>query len=261
MLAGIKISFTGMLCGSAALSGCVMDKSFSPPVENEYINIMVKVPDDLGVRPIKVMYRSAVCTEASYDGNSNRTDLEGHHVVELRAERKGETDIYEARLAINGGGACRWQLSNATFGVFYNKPEFSGEKITFGSGGGVVVVFDNNDSQRGGRGIKVDGDLTLVKDYYPWIDERFIGVYRKSIKLVSGAALFLEYNAPEARSVYFEPVFHRSYVLRSKGPSVKKTGSYTTYTYPDGSVYSDGKWHPSFRRLEAIRHAAEAKNE
>lgn len=253
------INLAGMLGALAALNGCAMDRSFSPPAENQYVTVAVKVSSDLKARPMKVMYRSAVCTEPSYDGNFNRTDLEGHYVVELQPQRRAETDVYEARLAIDGGGACQWRLSNATFGVFYSKPEFSGEQVTFGSGGGVVVVFDHNNSQRGTRGIEVSGDLELLQDYYPWIDEEFLGAYRKSIKLVGGVSLFLEYYAPDARYVYFEPVFHRDYLLRSKGPSVKKPGNYTAFTYPDGSFFDDGNFHPDFEHLQDIRRATEAK--
>lgn len=242
-----------------SLQGCASEHPFLPPSENEYVTVTVKVPLGFEAETMQVMYRSEICKQPSYDGNGNRNDVQGYHALEVQPVRKGGTDLYEARLARLGGGRCNWNLSNVTFGIAYTQKDFLGESVSYGAGGGVVVVFDNNSSQRGGAGRKVNGDLVLVKNFYPWISERFIGGYQKKINFVGENIPYLEYQAIQSRSVYFEPIVHSAYVLRSVAPKVKEKGVYTTYTYPDGSAYSDGKWPPSFNRLEAIRLAAEAR--
>jgi hypothetical protein len=43
----------------------------------------------------------------------------------------------------------------------------------------------------------------------------------------------------------------------SAGPKIKKEGNYTSIIYPDGSFEADGRYGPNFRKLQAIRLAAE----
>ncbi|MGH8416514.1 MAG: hypothetical protein ACRER8_04370 [Pseudomonas sp.] len=220
--------------------------------------VTIKVPQALVPSLLTVMYRSALCKKSTYDGNFIRTDVEGHHAITVEPKPYDDTGLYQIKLAMDGGGACKWRLSNVTLGVIYKQPEAFGEALSFGMGGGVIVVFDHNNAQHGGYGIKVDGDLFLAEDYYPWIDEEFVGGYRKTINLAGRARTYLTYVAPRARSVYIAPKLHSDFLLRSRAPKTNRDGDFTIYHYPDGSVYSDGKWHPNFSRLQSIRKKADA---
>ena len=123
-----------------------------------------------------------------------------------------------------------------------------------------MVKFDHNRAPIGsGFPIKVDGDLKIKKGYYPWVDEEFLGPYKKTVSLTGEGSIYVVYQALQARQVYFEPVLYSDFVLYSAGPKIKKDGNHTSFTYPDGSVVADGLWHPNFRRLEAIRFNAEIK--
>ncbi|MGN8278690.1 hypothetical protein [Pseudomonas sp. SMN5] len=142
----------------------------------------------------------------------------------------------------------------------YKDPTRFGENVSFGTGGGIVATFDHNNSPRGGADFKVDGDLKIKKDYYPRMDEEFLGRYKRTIHLLgNGNSIFPVYQALQARQIYFEPILHSDFVLHSIGPKEKKRGNYTSYIYPDGSVVADGRYGPSFGKLEAIRQAAENK--
>ncbi|NWB27834.1 hypothetical protein HX886_12815 [Pseudomonas gingeri] len=141
----------------------------------------------------------------------------------------------------------------------YADPTRFGENVTWGAGGGVVVMFDHNNSPRGGSGIKVDGDLTIKKDYYPWTSETFLGRYTKDINLAGEGDIYLMYRALQARQVYFEPIVHSDFMVSSEGTKVHKVGSFISFTYPDGSVVADGRSKPNFRKLQAIRLATEGK--
>jgi hypothetical protein len=144
--------------------------------------------------------------------------------------------------------------------VKYKDPTMYGENVTFGAGGGVVVHFDEDDSWLGSPTFRVKGNLTIKKDYYPWVNEVFMGGYKKSVSLLSEiSGYYFKYQALQARSVYFEPVFHSQFITTAVWPKVKKEGSYVSYTYPDGSVEAIARAAPSFRKLEAIRSKAEAK--
>ena len=241
-----------------SLSGCAQDYSLAPPAGSEQMTITVKVPEELKARTLEVMYRSTTCKRITHGGSGQRVELDGRHGIDVQLQQQGDSDLYQAKLPMDGGGACKWHLANVTFGVVYADPTHFGPNVTWGAGGGLVVVFDQNNSPRGGKGIRVDGDLIIKESYYPWVDEEFLVSYKKTVSLAGAVSTYLMYQALQARQVYFEPILHSDFVVYSAGPKVKKDGNYTTVTYPDGSFQADGRWGPSFRKLEAIRHAAEA---
>ncbi|WLH92665.1 hypothetical protein PSH87_12145 [Pseudomonas sp. FP453] len=235
------------------LSGCRQDYSLSPPADSEKITIMVKLPKELKTETVWVMYRSATCKRISLGASGQRTERDGYHSVYKELERQGQSDIYQVELPKDGGGACRWHLANATFGVVYADPTRFGEYVTAGAGGGVIVIFDYNNSPRGGPDFKVDGDLTIKRDYYPWVKEAFLGGYHKRISLAGEGGIYLKYQALKARTVYFEPILHSAFTVFSTQPKEKKEGNHTAFTYPDGTVVADGRSQPDFLKLQSLR--------
>ncbi len=248
-----------MLLALFSLSGCAKDRSLAPPADSEQVTVTVKVPKELVARELRIIYSSPICTRTIYNVHGKPVELDGFNGFRTSLQQQGDSDLYQAKVAVDGGGECHWRLSSLTFGVKYKDPTMFGENVAFGAGGGVVVVFDHNNSWLGGTAVKVDGDLAIKKDYYPWLSEHFLGGYRKEISLAGQGEIYLKYDALQARTVYFEPVLHSDFMLRSEEPKVKKEGNYVSFTYPDGSVYADRAWHPNFRRLEEIRLNAEAK--
>ena len=246
-----------LITAFTSLNGCAKDYSLAPPADSEQITVTIKVPDQLKAESMRVMYRSKICTFINHTAGGEPYKRDGYRKIDLQPVRRGESDLYEAKLAVDGGGACQWRLSNVTFGVVYEDPTIFGENVTYGAGGGVVVVFDNNDSSRGDKGIKVDGDLRIRKDYYPWVSETFLGQYTHRVSLMGEGDIYLGYQALQAKTVYFEPVLHSNFVLNSVEPKEKK-GNYTIFTLPDGRVIADGRPDTKFSKLQAIRMAAEA---
>jgi hypothetical protein len=242
-----------------SLSGCAKDYSLAPPVDSELITVTVKVPKELVAETMQVMYRSTLCTFTDRTASGQPYKRDGYQRTDMQPERQEQSEFYFAKLPMDGGGACQWRLSNVTFGVTYGNPTRFGENVTSGGGGGVVVVFDQNNSPRGGTGIEVDGDLTIKKDYYPWLSEAFLGGYKKHISLAGEGGIYISYQALQARQVYFEPVLHSDFLVSSEGTKVHKIGSFIKFTYPDGSVAADGRAKPDFRKLQALRLAAENK--
>ena len=242
-----------------SLNGCARDYSLAPPADSELITVIVKVPKELVADTMQVMYRSTLCTFTDRTASGQPYKRDGYQRTDIQPERQGQSEYYFAKLPMNGGGACQWRLSNVTFGVTYGNPTRFGENVTSGGGGGVVVVFDQNNSPRGGTGIEVDGDLTIKKDYYPWLSEAFLGGYRKHISLAGEGSIYLGYQALQARRVYYEPILHSEFTVYSVQPKEKKKGNHTAFTYPDGSVVADGRSDPDFRKLQALRLAAESR--
>ena len=235
------------------LSGCRQDYSLSPPADSEKITVTVKLPKELKTETMWVMYRSATCKRISTGASGQRTERDGYHSVYKELVRQGQSDLYRVELLKDGGGACRWHLANVTFGVEFVDPTRFGESVTYGAGGGVVVIFDYNNSPRGGADIKVDGDLTIKKDYYPWVHESFLSGHRKTVSLTGEGDIYLMYKALTARQVFFEPTFHSGFVVNSEGVKDKKEGNFIKYTYPDGSIVADGRTKPDFLKLQTLR--------
>jgi hypothetical protein len=165
---------------------------------------------------------------------------------------------YIAKAPIDGGGGCHWKLSNIAFSVAYLDTAQFGENISYQGGAGISVSFDEQRPRRSSGGaLKVEGDVHVIQDYYPWLDENFLGSYWKTVKLVADRNLYKTYNAFQARNVYFEPVLHSGFIVRSKSPLVKAEGNRTIFTYPDGISKPEASGRPSFRKLQEIRLASE----
>ncbi|MDH0290999.1 hypothetical protein N7414_17900 [Pseudomonas sp. GD04087] len=253
----ISVALFAML---TSLTGCATDQSLAPPANSEQVTVRIKVPPELKAETVEVMYRSTLCTFTDHGAYGDPYQRDGYQNMDIQPVQQGQSDIYEAKVPRDGGGACQWKLSNVTFGVTYREPDRFGENVVFGAGGGVVVMFDDRRPSRSfGLSIHVDGNLTIKENYYPWIDEEFIGSYRKSVNLTGSRNIHLMYKASTARLVYFEPALHSKYIVYSAGPRVKKKGAFTKFTYPDGSILENGDYEPRFQKLEAIRLAAEKK--
>ncbi|MHC8318345.1 hypothetical protein [Pseudomonas sp. LB3P31] len=249
------IRCTGASLLLLSLNGCALDRGLSPPAGGEQVSMTVKVPQNLAAEPMQVIYRSEKCTIKRSGPDWSSYEEDGYLATTVQPQRQGQSDLYEAKLPVYGGGRCQWRLSNVTFGVTYANTAHFGENVKAGPGGGVIVMFDHHPPQR--RSVfdpteKVSGDLLIRKDYYPWVNEQFIGGHETIVWLVGEGGIYSYYRAPNARTVMFEPLLHAEYLVYAKGPKLKQKGNTNQFTYSDGSVVAGGS-DPSFKKLQAIR--------
>ncbi len=239
------------LCLLVSQTGCaqLMNQDLSPPPGGETVSVSVKVPKDLAADTMRVMYRSEKCPITRSDGSGERYEIDGAKATEVVPQRQGMTDIYEAKLAREGGGFCEWKLSNATFGVRYENTSQFGAGVHYGHGGGVIVIFDGDLPQRQSMDgvVVVDGDLEIKKDYFPWLVEIFLYQPKVSINLF-GLQDVYSYRAPKASRIIFAPDVHSKYVVRTVGAQGDEKKSRSKIIYPDGK-YTIGGLRPNFYRL------------
>jgi hypothetical protein len=238
-----------------SLSGCTPDRTLSPPPGGEQVSVTVKVPENLAADPMQVIYRSEKCPIKRSGPDWTSYEEDGYLSTTVTPQQIGQSDLYEAKLPINGGSPCEWKLSNVTFGVTYANTTHFGPDVEDGAGGGVIVMFDQYLPQQRSvfePTIKVSGDLLINKDYYPRVSEYFVGGHKTLAWLIGEGEIYSYYRALNARKVVFEPLLHAKYVLYSVGAKVHKVGDYPKVTYPDGSVTADGI-RPNFQKLQAIR--------
>lgn len=117
-----------------SLSGCAQSQALSPPPGGAQVTFRIKVPQDLAADPLRVMYRSEKCPAQRSDGSGGRFEVDGYHAVEVTPQRQGQSDLYVANVARDGGGGCKWQLSNVTFGVRYQNTTRFGQDVKSGRG-------------------------------------------------------------------------------------------------------------------------------
>jgi hypothetical protein len=191
------------------LTACTSRYDLAPPPSGEQVTVTVKVPQDLAADTMRVMYRSQKCPIKRSGADWTTYEEDGRHTIDVVPQRQGQSDLYVAKLDRSGGGPCQWNLSNVTFGVHYENTAQFGADVKYGYGGGVIVIFDNNlPQQRDMYGAEdVEGDVSIGKDYYPWLLESRLAESKRTIILLSGNSVYT-YRAKSARDIYFAPILH-----------------------------------------------------
>ena len=241
------------------LTGCTVDRNLSFPAGSERVAVTVKAGADLAVHPVAIGYRSTKCTVTRRNSDFEPYEVAASNVITRPMARKEGTDFYQADVAVDGGGRCQWRLSYIEVEVNYTGFKRFGDNVAVGGGGRAYILLDKYNGPAGGTYRQVPGDLVMREDYYVQVRERFIGGHSKRGSLLRNGDVYLIYRAPNARSIYFEPVVHSDYPVFLKGPPVKADGLRTNYFYPDGSVVESGGGQAAFRRLQCIRLPSECQ--
>ncbi|MGE9761635.1 hypothetical protein [Pseudomonas sp. PDM20] len=253
-----EMNTPGLVAASAAfllfsLGGCAQEAVFSPPSNSEQVTVSVKVPKDLAADTMRVMYRSAKCpSKESADGVPY--EIDGFYPIDVEPRQVGQSDLYEAKLARDGGGACQWQLSNVTFGVYYENTAQFGENVKYGRGGGVIVIFDNNRPQRRSMDsiVEASGNIHIKKDYYPWLVEIHLHEPRNIINILGDQDVFT-YKITETNKIIFEPQLHNQKTVRTIGAKSRDKSDLPKIIYPDGSEITDDTGEPDLGKLQSIK--------
>ena len=253
-----QLLIIGFALGIAGISGCAKDRRLAPPVDSEKVTVTIKVPKALQALKVEAIYRSKHCTRMRSDGNGGAVEIQGFNHMEVMPMRRANTEFYDAIIPKDGGGPCQWHLSSVEFGVNYKDLSAFPSDVSLGYGETIRVFFDSNTMLGASYAIRTNADVNLIADYYPWVNESFLGGYQKQARLSNARRVRINYFAPHAEKIYFEPVFHSGLVVYSVHPKIKGKGNYPVFTYPDGSVIVDGRTEPDLKRLQAIRLKLEA---
>lgn len=237
----------------ANLSGCANER-VNPPAENEYITVTIKVPDGLAADAVVGEYLSENCTVTYVFFGKDRT-VGRSGFKEIMPVQVGQSDLFEAKVPKDGGSFCQWRLTELWFGVAYKDPGRFGRKVTNAGGAHVSVKLADDKFPLYSRATGTqEENLNVRREYYPWLSEGFSGGYKEEkISLLGERYLFEEFKAVHARHVYFEPVLHAGYLVRSVLPKGHQEEDCISITYPDGSGDTDFCSYPDFRKLQAIR--------
>ena len=233
------------------LSGCVSERNrtLSPPEDTQWVTVGVKIPAELLVLPLKVIYRSEICKRTRHNSSGEAYEVPGYNSMEFPLSPKDSTEnFFDVKLARQGGGRCQWHLSVADIRLQYKNT------VQFGQGTESVLkrirlAFDYLAVNQGGGHQRINSDGLISKDYFPYLSEGFIGGYEKNIWIYDGE-MNERYSALNINSIIFYPLLHSDKLVRSIGPKKKEKGVYGTLIYPDGTTVPKTETFPDIDVLK-----------
>jgi len=161
-------------------------------------------------------------------------------------------DIWKAKIAMSGGGSCKWTLSAINLGIEYTDASHLGKDLVPGTAVGVTLAFDNDASRNGQFDILSGSNPVFSSKYYPLIKTN--KMIRKNDSLsIFGEEDFLQkrlINSNSSINVKFMPDLDESKVVKMVAPTEHKVGAFYKIIYPDGTVVLDGSTHPDIRKMD-----------
>ncbi|CAM4271438.1 hypothetical protein PLGE761_19965 [Pluralibacter gergoviae] len=237
------------------VAGCsisrAVNKTLSPPVDTKWVNVKIKNPSQYTKPfPLEVRYISYECKKKRISGADGSVITEPSYNISGIPMQQESGDIWKAKVAMTGGGACKWRLSAVNLGIEYIDATHLGEDLVPGTAVGVSLAFDN-DASRNGQFTFYTGDLNISPKYYPYIRERRIAEKMKSLSLL-GQKNFLSYRVSKFNNIYFHPLVDERKVVRYIEPEKKVDGVYSKIIYPDGSVAPARTLLPDFDKVDKM---------
>ncbi|QIK14146.1 hypothetical protein G7090_12490 [Leclercia sp. 29361] len=236
-----------------SIVGCVNadDRTLSPPVNTQWINVEVRNPSSY-TQPflLEVLYVSTSCKRkfmSMRDGQ--HYEKVGYNPLKIPFQKQSDSDIWVAKIAKDGGGKCNWQLSEFNLGIEYIDATHLGKEMVPGTAVGATIAFDDN-ATKNGLFKTVHGDINLSPIYYPYIREGRLNSTETTLSLL-GEKSFISLKADGTNKISFIPRLDESKVTRYIGVAKKEPGSYAKIIYPDGSVAPEGTIIPGFNKINA----------
>jgi hypothetical protein len=231
-----------------------LDHKMLPAQDGEELKVELTLASNLEAGPIRANYRSEICKRIRSGASGQQIELDGYNNMQVEFSRgEGGGSVY-AKIPFDGGGDCQWRLSNIFVGIaIKDTSEFGGDTAPSGQRRLVISLDDRIPQILSSYYRVLSGDVKIKEDYYPWVDEEFMGPYEKSVRLAGDGPLNKNYWAQQARHVYVEAVLHSDFPVYSQGPAVMAKGNRTIFTYPDGTSGPEILSEPNFRKLQHIR--------
>lgn len=133
----------------------------------------VKLPPQIEVMPVDVLYRTDKCQRKDYDSTteSHIREERGYNPKIIRMKRKDENHVWQSKIALDGGGKCEWKLSTVRIGIqlMKNIPLTQGKNPNSVS---YVFAFDEEFYSGGGlpgQKKEVQGNLEIKTDLFPMV--------------------------------------------------------------------------------------------
>lgn len=238
------------------LAGCASrpDYTLNPPANTNWIDIALKLPAQVEVMPMDVLYRSEKCQREDYDSTteSHVRKERGYNPQIIRMKQFYETNLWQRQISLNGGGKCQWKLSTVRVDMklIRNTPLTQGKNPT-----SVSYVFAFDDEFYSGGGMpgqrkEVHGNLEIKTDFFPMVyinhafNEIDIDMFGGNVRKTEWSR---HYRVHDTQKIVITPVLHASKVVTLESPPTPP--GKVTVTYPDGSKESVSGIIPDYAKL------------
>ncbi|WP_145578423.1 hypothetical protein [Yersinia alsatica] len=244
-----KLIKYSLLMVPVLLSGCEKDERLSPPLNGKSVSVTVKIPHEIDVLPLGVMYRSNKCFKKRSNSNGESYEVPGFHFTEINLKQIGDSDLFESQVPFDGGGNCQWQLSNVTIGIKYKVPSDFSVDIKENYTNEIIFVFDKNEAQRTNWNYEnVSGDKKIIRDYYPMVTTRYINGFSRELSIY-GLDNKFTYRMYNTNKIIYEANVYSNKLVFREAP--KKQGENFSIKYPDGSIVVDDSIFPDLKKLQS----------
>ncbi|MEN5017145.1 hypothetical protein ABEH87_12440 [Erwinia sp. Eh17-17] len=230
-----------------------IDRTLSPPADTKWVSVEVKNPLPYTKPfPLEARYISHKCQKKRVSGFDGSVITEpSYNGRKVPLQQQGSSDVWQARVAMTGGGSCDWTLSAVSLGIEYIDATHLGKDLVPGTAVGAIIAFDN-DASRNGQFSKAKGKIVLKPNYYPYILEWNLGERKKELSLL-GETNFISLKVHDSNEIEFNPKIDERKVVRYVGIEKKTKGIYSKIIYPDGSVAPEKTLFPDFRKVDEMQ--------
>ncbi|AVF37535.1 hypothetical protein [Rahnella sikkimica] len=236
------------------LSSCARatDKTLSPPSDTQWVNVEVKNPSQYTKPfPLEVRYISHTCPKKRISGVDGSVITEPNYNIINIPLQQGANELWKAKVAMTGGGACEWTLSAFNVGIEYIEATHLGKDLMPGTAVGATIAFDD-DASRNGKFTTIEGNVIISPKYYPYITEWNINKKKKDLSLL-GKESFLSLRVSNVSEILFKPEINEAKVVRFIEPEKKTEGVYSKIVYPDGSIAPERTLFPDFDKVDQMK--------
>lgn len=124
--------------------------ALSPPVNAKFIAIEIRNPSHYTKPfPLEVRYISYECKKKRISGSDGSVITEPSYNVIGIPMQQDSGDIWKAKIAMTGGGPCKWTLSAVNLAIEYIDVIHLGKDLVPGTAVGLTLAFDNDASRNG----------------------------------------------------------------------------------------------------------------
>jgi hypothetical protein len=238
------------------LSGCASrpDYTLNPPASTEWVEVAVKLPPEMEVLPLDVLYRSETCLRKDYDPTteSHIRSIRGFNPILIPLSSPDSDGFRKVSIALDGGTKCDWKLSGVRVGIQLSKTSAlaKGKDVTAAN---YVFDFDDEGYQSAfgkGEPNTVRGDLSFKTEFFP-MEYVYHSINEIDLDLFAGDEKYEKWNryykVNSTKNIKIEPVLYLNRVvkLKSSGSSPGKVIA----TYPDGSSEKINGRVPDYNKL------------
>ncbi len=232
-----------------------LDQTLLPPDNARHVTVLFRMPDDITLMPMQVLYRSEKCMAKSYNSSFESYPVRGYNGFTQPFVRQGQSDLWQTAIAIDGGGRCQWQLNSlrVSFTLAENHPLAKGKVVIETS---YIFDFDKyglSDGYGTGKAKTVSGDLDIKTDFFPIITHHIDNGI--DLSLFGGDTGYEQwrrrYKTVDSQSINIEPKIHFDNVVTLTPPAVRPGN--LNATYPDGSSEQIPHIYPDYEKLLSMK--------